>query len=97
MYDSKLLHAGRARPGTSCVHCNTLDTISFALQVDKLIKWRLETVKGVFNFHHPDGGDGYTEWYRGVDCWETLHKHILAVIRLVRGMWNGQNPRLGLN
>ena len=77
----------------------TYDPISFALhciQVDLLIKWRLATVEGIVNFYHPDGGDGYTEWYRGVDCWKSLHECILAVIRLVRGMWNGENPRLGL-
>lgn len=52
-------------------------------------------VSGLERFTNPDAIDGKTEWYRGL-TWQALRGHLLAVIRLVRSMWRGQEPVLGL-
>ena len=67
-------------------------------QVDTLVKWKLAAldVDGLRNFCHPDRGDGYTEWYRGLS-WAELRPHVAFVIQTVRAMWpGGHEPRLGL-
>ena len=66
-----------------------------ACKVDTLVTWRLAAVEGLTNFCHEDGGDGYTEWYRGVTG-TALREHVLVVIRIVRAMWGGPEPELGL-
>ena len=64
--------------------------------MDTLVTWRLDAAEGLERFKNPDGGDGFTEWYRGLQ-WLELREHIMAVIRLVRGLWSGSEPTLGLS
>ena len=66
------------------------------MQVDTLVKWKLAGIESLTNFRHPDRGDGYTEWYRGLP-WSELRPHIAFVIGTVRAMWpGGVEPQLGL-
>lgn len=50
--------------------------------VDEVLKIRLKS----WRFHHPDKGDGYTEWFRNILI-KALKDHIKDVIRTVEGLY----------
>lgn len=50
--------------------------------VDEVLKLRLKC----WNFHHPDKGDGYTEWFRNIKI-SVLKDHIHDVINVVTALY----------
>lgn len=50
--------------------------------VDEVLKLRLKC----WNYHHPDKGDGYTEWFRKIHI-NVLKNHIYDVIRVVTALY----------
>ena len=50
--------------------------------VDEVLKVRLKS----WNFHHPDRGDGYTEWFQHI-LLDDLKDHIRDVIRFVTTLY----------
>lgn len=50
--------------------------------VDEVLKIRLKS----WNYHHPDKGDGYTEWFRSILI-DDLKDHIRDVIRIVTALY----------
>ena len=50
--------------------------------VDEVLKIRLKS----WNFHHPDGGDGYTEWFRNILI-GSLKDHVCDTINVVTSLY----------
>ncbi|DBA94842.1 TPA: hypothetical protein ACH3X1_002382 [Trebouxia sp. C0004] len=50
--------------------------------VDEVLKLRLKC----WNYHHPDKGDGYTEWFRQIQI-NVLKNHIHDVIKVVTALY----------
>ncbi len=50
--------------------------------VDEVLKLRLKC----WNYHHPDKGDGYTEWFRQIQL-SVLKDHIHDVINVVKSLY----------